>query len=433
MSFNDTPNGFDRNGHPDSPTGSHPKRDVQPERVREAPIVPSYLYEVDDAGLYKVSDELDAIRVSEVEASLLPLEQIENVAGKPDATDQVTNLAESIVDEPRAGLLAAIDHDETYLDHKATQLNEERGRLQSECLNVPYDTKERDPSAGWKNMQWLEVGGLVTAVVFCVVMAAWTAASDLTLVFDNLQYAFPVESDDIDFAAMYSGDDIGAVSEEPTGTPIYSNPNAYKSVAIFSTLFVFFAWLDVMKLAPLSSYRAMPPGIFAKVRWLFTPLGLVFSVQVVLLLAAVSFNFRIGFELDRSAVDIDVEPPISSATTYSLLAVALAFSAYAFLHWVAQIFDRLCGVRWLPNPMRVAMNNRLSIIDRQLESVVSILTCFKGIRGEHEAAKNRFVAECLSVLAGIQDKQRRAAELAEAAAQQAAATARMKSLGPSVN
>ena len=402
MSTKNNAHGFGRNGQSMNQTSSQPNPDIQSERVRDNAVVPSSLYEVNDQGIYSVSAELDAIRASKVDPLLMPLEQIENVASESGAVEQLTSLATYIVDATRAGLLAAIDHDETYLDFKAEKLAEERKRLEAECLAVPYDTKERDPSAGWHSMEWLEIGGLVTAAIFFVGLATWTAASDLALVYDNLSIAYPNEAGEIDFSAMYGSDNAGAVPEAPKEIPIYHDTNAYKSIAILSVLFVLFGLLDVLKLAPLSSYREIPGGIFPKLRWLFTPLGLIFSVQVTLLVSAIAFNLLVGFELDTTASDIDPEPPISSATTYSLMAVALAFSVYALLHWVAQIFDRLCGVRLRANPKRLEMTKRIEALDLRLNSVVSILSCFKGLRSGHETSKKRFVAECLSVLAGIQ-------------------------------
>lgn len=417
------------NGQSVNPLVSPQRRHAPPERHP----VPSRLYEVDRNGVYRVSSELDDIRISDPDASQMPSEQIEHLASTPDAFEQVTKLAESVVDESRAGLLAAIDHDEGYLEFQASKLGQERERIEAEFLAMPYDTKERDPSVGWKSMGKIERVGLIAAMVFLLLMATWTGASDLSLVYDNLSIAFPVESGEIDFAALYASDGNADAIDAPEDTPLYRDPNAYKSIAIFSVLFALFKWLNVMKLAPLNNFRSMPAGVIPKLRWLFTPLGLIFTIQVTLLVSAIAFNVRIGFELDRTASDINVEPPVSSATTYSLMAIALAFAAYAFLYWIAQIFERICGVRTLPNPMKLVMDERIEQRDRQLDSVMSVLSCFKGLRGDHSASKNRFVAECLSVLAGLQDKQRRAAELAEAAAQQAAASSRLQSLAPSNN
>lgn len=426
---------FGHNGQAVPHTADAPHNEGSPESFQGTPMIPSKLYEVDENGFYGVSEELEAVRRSEPDGITMPTEQIRHHASQPDAADQVTSLAKSVARQPQAGLMAAVDHDEGYLESKAKSIDAERSRLEAECLTLPYDIKVRDAQAR-ESMTHLEWQGNLFAMACLAAMALWTATADVTLVHGNLSIVFPAESDEIDFSAVYAAEPgLGGAdpTATPQATPLYRDPNFYKSIAIFSTLFVLAAMLDVLKAAPLCSLQPMPRGLRRKARWLFSRQGLIAMVQFGLLASAVAFNLHIGFELDRTASDIDAEPPVSSALTYSLMAIALAFSTYAFVHWTIQVFDHLCGVRWDPNPARLAMEARLKTTELILNSIVSVLTCFKGLRGDQKAFEDRFVEECLSVLAGIQEEQRLAAEFANEAAKQAAAAARMQALQPSAN
>lgn len=393
--------------------------------------VPSALYKISENGEFHLTEEMEAIKKTVFPNNDIPRERIENLTGQEDAEERVAELAQAHACEPFAGLMAAIANDESYLEFKGVSLHDERKSLEAERDAMPHDTLERDPDAGWRSMTRLERVSLPTIILGLCLLAAWTAVSDLTLLYGYLSVASPLETETIDFAALHAG---GAQDfPEPQATPLYLDTNFWKSIAIFSPMFVVAAILDVLKVAPLSMLEPMPPGIRRKFRWLFTRQGLRVAAQVVLMASAIAFNYRIGFELDLAPSDINAKPPISSALTNSLVAFALAFSVYAYLHWAVLVLERLRGVCRVPNPHRIEMESRIAILDAALSSLNSVLSTFKGIAKQYTESEKKFVLDCLSVLAGIQGEQKRASDFLEAASGQAAAQRRMEILSPSRN
>ncbi|EKK02925.1 hypothetical protein RBSH_01618 [Rhodopirellula baltica SH28] len=425
--------GAGTNGHTQNPFDGAERQPDPFENLLTGSQVPSTLFEVDSDGCYRISDELEAVRLSDPIAATVPLKQIENLAIAPDAEERVERLAESIADRPRSGLIASMDKADEYLVMKGTQTVEEQSRVKAERDALPYDVMNHNPALGVKSMTVVEIAGYVVAGVFFLGMAIWTAGADLTLLYSNLSVAYPIESGEIDYAAMHGSDAASSDTEPPEETPIYKDPNAWKSVSGIAVLFVFCAILDPLKHLPLSSHRSFPKGLRPKLRWLFTPTGLRVVVLLVLIVASVAFNLMIGFELDQDITNPDAKPPIPSVVSISLMAFALAFAVYAFLHWLDEIYQRLKGVEWCENPKRILLDIRSNLLADQVESIANVLGCFAGLRADHNEARKEFVGHCIAELSGIQTKQREQQEHVNAVAEEAAAAARVRAFHASNN
>ena len=408
----------------------------QPSRQHEAaPVCPFPLYTVDEGGIYQISDELEAIRQNKREATTVPVEQIRHFAGDSNAEERVTELAQSVAQRPRAGLMAEMDNDDRYLHYQGAKVGEEATRLEQEYLARPDYIMKPHRKAGLKSMSRLKASGLILAMTLFLLLGAWTGTSEVALLYQNLSIINPLESGEVDFAAMYSNDpQPGVGSAVETQKPsVLEDTNLFISIAGFAGLFALAKWLNLLQVVPLNKLKSLPRGFTAKIKWLFSRQGQIAIVQLGLIAAAITLNVRIGFELDRSALDLESKPPIPAAVAYTLIACSLAFSTYAFLYWAKQIFDRLCGVREVLDSIKLAIGDRLAKTQLVLGSIVSVQSCFAGLRSDQRAFEESYVADCLSVLAGIQAEQRQAAEFANEAAKQAAATARMQALNPSTN